>query len=84
MVIFGLVPLLVWTGLAMSETFTAAYPIAATSLGGRQTARTLHFIATLLLSLFVFVHVVMVIRAGLVSRVGAMITGRATPPGDSR
>lgn len=83
-VIFGLVPLLVWTGLAMSDAFTSAYPIVVTSLGGRQSARTLHFAATLLLALFVIVHVLMVIRAGFVSRVGAMISGYAAPRAETR
>jgi thiosulfate reductase cytochrome b subunit len=75
-VIFVLFPLMIWTGLAMSDGVAAGYPVMVTSLGGRQSARTLHFAATVLVSLFAIVHVVMVIRAGLVSRVGAMITGR--------
>jgi len=77
LIIFGLFPLVVWTGLAMSDAVVAGYPAVVTPLGGRQTARTLHFFVTLLLSAFLLVHVVMVIRAGFTSRVGAMITGRA-------
>jgi thiosulfate reductase cytochrome b subunit len=75
-VIFVLFPLVIWTGLAMSPAFTSAYPATVTLLGGRQSARTLHFLDTIALTLFLFVHVVMVWRAGFKSRMRAMITGK--------
>lgn len=75
-VIFGLVPLIIWTGLAMSPAFDAALPAAVTVLGGRQSARTLHFLLSVSLVAFVSVHVVMVWLAGFRRRVAAMITGR--------
>ena len=75
-VIFVLFPLVIWTGLAMSPAFTSAVPITASALGGRQSARTIHFLVSALLLLFVVVHVVMVILAGFGSRMRAMITGR--------
>ena len=78
-VVFVLFPLIIWTGLDMSDTFAAAVPSAVTSLGGRQSARTLHFVVTILLMLFLFVHVTMVYRAGFVRRVRAMITGHTGP-----
>jgi thiosulfate reductase cytochrome b subunit len=53
--------------------------MAVTSLGGRQSARTLHFFVSLALTLFLLVHVVMIFLAGFKSRMGAMITGRVTP-----
>ncbi len=74
-VIFGLIPLVIWTGLAMSPAFTAAFPLSVVALGGRQTARTLHFFVTWALLLFVVVHVAMVSAAGFKSRMRAMITG---------
>jgi thiosulfate reductase cytochrome b subunit len=76
-VIFGLIPLLIWTGLAMSPAFTAAVPAAVVALGGRQSARTLHFIVSGALLLFVVLHVAMVSMAGFRSRMRAMITGHA-------
>jgi thiosulfate reductase cytochrome b subunit len=76
LVIFVLFPLVIWTGLAMSPGFTSAVPSAVSILGGRQTARTLHFFVSGFLVLFLFVHVFMVFLAGFRSRVGAMITGR--------
>ncbi len=75
-VIFVLFPLVIWTGLAMSPAFTSAVPAAVTLLGGRQSARTLHFIVSGLLVLFLVVHVGMVILAGFRNRMRAMITGR--------
>ncbi|MDH4065449.1 MAG: cytochrome b/b6 domain-containing protein [Acidobacteriota bacterium] len=75
-VVFALFPLVVWTGLAMSDGFVARWPGTVTVLGGRQSARTLHFAVTVLLSLFLLVHLAMVYRVGFARRVRAMITGR--------
>jgi thiosulfate reductase cytochrome b subunit len=76
-VVFILFPLVIWTGLAMSPAFVSAFPATVTLLGGRQTARTLHFFVSLALLLFLLVHVGMVFLAGFKSRMRAMITGRA-------
>ena len=75
-VIFVLFPLIIWTGLAMSPAFVSAVPATVTLLGGQQSARTIHFFVSLLLLLFVLVHVVMVCLAGFRRRTRAMITGR--------
>ncbi|HUK19349.1 MAG TPA: cytochrome b/b6 domain-containing protein [Bryobacteraceae bacterium] len=75
-VIFILFPLVVWTGLAMSPAFVSAVPAAVNILGGQQSARTIHFFVSILLTLFLFVHVIMVWMAGFGNRVRAMITGR--------
>ena len=76
-VIFVLFPLVIWTGLALSPGFNAAFPWFVDVLGGRQSARTLHFLDSIALLLFLIVHVVMVAWAGFWSRTRAMITGRA-------
>jgi len=76
LVVFGLFPLVIWTGLAMSPAIAAAVPAAVTVLGGQQSARTIHFFVSVFLVLFLLVHVVMVGLAGFRSRVRAMITGR--------
>ena len=75
-VIFILFPLVIWTGLAMSPAFDSAIPVTVTLLGGRQSARTLHFLVSLALVAFLFVHVFLVWRAGFISRMRAMITGK--------
>jgi thiosulfate reductase cytochrome b subunit len=74
-VIFVMFPVMIWTGLAMSPSFTAAFPAIAASLGGRQSARTIHFFVTWLLLLFLFVHVTMVALSGFRKRMRTMITG---------
>jgi thiosulfate reductase cytochrome b subunit len=76
LVIFALFPLVIWTGLAMSPAFTSAFPASVTLLGGRQSARTIHFFVAVSLMLFLLVHVGMVWFVGFRSRVRTMITGR--------
>jgi thiosulfate reductase cytochrome b subunit len=77
-VIFVLFPLVIWTGLALSPSFVSAFPASVELLGGRQSARTLHFFVTWLLVLFVVVHVAMIALAGFWTRTRGMITGGAT------
>jgi thiosulfate reductase cytochrome b subunit len=75
--VFVLFPLVIWTGLAMAPAFTAVFPWTVDVLGGRQSARTLHFFVTIALVAFTIVHVAMIIVAGFRSRMRAMITGEA-------
>jgi thiosulfate reductase cytochrome b subunit len=74
-VIFVLFPLMIWTGLAMSPAFTAVAPWSVELIGGRQTARTLHFFLTGALVLFLIAHVAMIVIEGFRSRMTGMITG---------
>jgi thiosulfate reductase cytochrome b subunit len=76
-VIFVLFPLVIWTGLAMSPAIASAFPAAVSALGGQQSARTIHFVVTVFLVLFLLVHIMMICLAGLKNRMRAMITGRA-------
>jgi len=80
LVIFVLFPLMIWTGLAMSPGFTAAFPATVTVFGGQQSARTIHFFVTVALVLFLLVHILMVWLAGFGNRMRAMITGHPGPP----
>jgi len=80
-VIFVLFPLVLWTGLALSPVFEGAFPAAVMLLGGRQSARTLHFFLTWALVAFLAVHLVMIAVHGFWRLTRAMLTGRAaTPP----
>jgi thiosulfate reductase cytochrome b subunit len=81
-VLFGLLPLIILTGLAMSPTMNAAIPLLADALGGRQTARTLHFAAMLLLVGFFVVHMLMILAAGPINEMRSIVTGwyRTDPP----
>ena len=74
-VVFILFPLILWTGLAMSNAFNAAFPLPVALLGGRQTARTLHFFDTIALVLFLFVHLFMITVSGFKNKVWGMIAG---------
>jgi thiosulfate reductase cytochrome b subunit len=74
--IFVFVPLMFLTGIAQSPGFTAAMPALLDLFGGRQTARTLHTIGTVVLVLFVLVHLLEVVSAGFVKQVRSMITGK--------
>jgi thiosulfate reductase cytochrome b subunit len=76
-VIFVLFPLVIWTGLAMSPAIASAFPPAVTVFGGQQSARTIHFLVSVFLLLFLVVHILMVCLAGFRNRMRAMITGRA-------
>lgn len=80
-VFFILFPLIVATGLTMSPGMDAAWPWLLDLFGGRQTARTIHFITMALLVAFFIVHIVMVLAAGPVNELRSMITGwyRASP-----
>jgi len=46
-VIFGLFPLVIWTGLAMSPAIMSAFPFLVSVLGGQQSARTIHFFVSI-------------------------------------
>ena len=77
-VVFGLFPLVIWTGLAMSPAITSVFPAIVTVFGGQQSARTIHFFVSVALVSFLFVHIAMVCLAGFKNRMRAMITGQAT------
>ncbi|WP_338426654.1 cytochrome b/b6 domain-containing protein [Sphingopyxis kveilinensis] len=76
-VIFLLLPVMLLTGLTMSPGVTAAFPELFWMFGGRQSARTIHFLTATLLVAFVLVHVWQVILTGASAQIRAMITGRA-------
>jgi thiosulfate reductase cytochrome b subunit len=81
-VIFVLLPLVVVAGLAMSPRLDAVYAGWVDLLGGRQSARSLHFIAAAGLLLFTLIHLFEVIVAGVWNEVRSMITGWYTVPAD--
>ena len=81
-VIFLALPLMVLTGLAMSPAMDAAWPWLLDLFGGRQSARSIHFICAGLLLGFILVHLIMVLLAGPINEVGSMITGRFRVPPD--
>ena len=75
-VILILLPLMVLTGLCMSPGFNAVAPWLVDVFGGRQSARTIHFLSASGLVLFLAVHVVLVGLSGLWNNLRSMVTGR--------
>ena len=73
--IFVVLPLVILAGLAMSPGMDAAFPWLVDLFGGRQTARTIHFICATLIVLFVIVHVLLVLLSGVWNNIRSMITG---------
>jgi thiosulfate reductase cytochrome b subunit len=81
-VFFVLFPLIILTGLTMSPGMDAAWPWLLDIFGGRQTARTIHFVVMVLLVLFFVVHLIMVLLAGPLNELRSMLTGwYRTSPG---
>jgi thiosulfate reductase cytochrome b subunit len=74
--VLALIILMVLTGLSMSPGVDAFAPVLPALFGGRQSARTVHWICANLIVLFVVVHVVEVFIAGPLNEIGSMITGR--------
>jgi thiosulfate reductase cytochrome b subunit len=75
-VVVVLLPAMVLTGLTMSPGVDAAVPWLLDLFGGRQSARTIHFVSASLLVLFVLVHLAMVVLSGVWNNLRSMITGR--------
>lgn len=75
-VIIVLLPMMVLTGLTMSPGIDAVFPALVDLFGGRQSARTIHFMTATFLVLFVLVHVAMVVLSGPWNNMRSMITGR--------
>lgn len=81
-------PMMLITGLSMSPGFNAIGGVLLEIMGGRQSARTLHFISAGLIVGFIIVHVGLVIWTGLFNNMRAMVTGwfiiEPGPSGDER
>jgi len=79
-VIFVLLPGIVVMGWAMSPWIDSLWPGWVDLVGGRQSARTLHFVFAFALLAFVLVHVFEVMISGLWNNLRSMITGRYVVP----
>jgi len=79
-VIFVALPLIILTGIAMSPGMNAAWPWLLDVMGGRQSARSIHFLVAGALAMFTIVHLALVILAGPWNEVRSMLTGRWRVP----
>ena len=74
-VFFILAPLVVLTGFAMAPQIGVAFNWLPALFGGRQSARSFHFIMAFLFAFFTLGHIVMVITTGVVNNMRSMVTG---------
>lgn len=74
-VLFLFLPVLILTGLAMAPGMDAAWPWLTQIWGGRQSARSIHFIAAWATAAFFLIHIAMVVLAGPINELRSMITG---------
>ena len=71
-----LLPLAILMGFAMSPWLDSLWPGWVDVFGGRQSARTIHFVVAWLLVAFVLIHVFEVIVSGFWNHLRSMLTGR--------
>jgi Ni/Fe-hydrogenase b-type cytochrome subunit len=83
-IVFLALPLAILTGLALSPAMAAAWPWLLDLFGGRQSARSLHFLAMIAIAGFTIVHLALVILAGPVNEVRSMLTGTWKVPEEDR
>jgi Ni/Fe-hydrogenase b-type cytochrome subunit len=81
-VIFILIPLVILTGLCLSPGFNAVMHWPLDLMGGRSSARSIHFICAGLIAAFIVVHLTLVLLAGPYNEVRSMITGYFRVPHD--
>jgi thiosulfate reductase cytochrome b subunit len=74
-VLFGLLPLMLITGLTMSPGMDARLHFLTVVFGGRQSARTLHFFTAAAIVLFFLIHILAVVAAGPLTEMRSMVTG---------
>ena len=74
-VLLVIFPLIIATGLTMSPGMNAAWPWLLDIFGGRQTARTIHFLCMAALVVFFLIHIFMVLAAGPLNEMRSIITG---------
>lgn len=86
-VLFVALPLMIATGLSMSPSMNAFAPWLPELFGGRQSARTIHFLVMLALVAFFVVHMAMILAAGPLNELRSIVTGwyridKETPDAD--
>jgi Ni/Fe-hydrogenase b-type cytochrome subunit len=70
-----LTPLVLLTGIAMSPQLNVAFNWLPAVFGGRQSARSIHFILAFAFLFFTFGHVFMVLTTGFFNNMRSMVTG---------
>ncbi len=83
-VLLVLLPLVILTGLTMSPALNAAFPVLLDLFGGRQSARSIHFLCASGLAAFIAAHLLMVLLAGPLNELRSMVTGWYRLPQEKR
>ncbi|PNQ76798.1 hypothetical protein BA950_06115 [Erythrobacter sp. SAORIC-644] len=68
-------PMMIFTGISISPGMEPTFGWLVDLLGGRQSARSLHFIFAFAIAGFFIVHVLLVILSGPIGQMRDMITG---------
>ena len=81
-VVFVLLPMLILTGLSLSPGFNAVLHWPLDLMGGRASARSIHFVAAALIAGFILLHLTLVVLAGPYNETRSIVTGRYRVPPD--
>jgi len=74
-VVFILLPLMIFSGMAISPGMSASWAWLLDIFGGRQSARSIHFLCASALCAFTLIHILLVLLTGPFGQMRAMIFG---------
>ena len=74
-VVFVFGPLAIMTGIAMSPAVVSRFPWYARIFGGRQSARSIHFLTMFSFLAFLVVHVTLIVMTGFVRNMNHIVMG---------
>jgi len=75
LVLFVGLPLMILTGLTLAPAMNTAFPWLLDLFGGRQSARSLHFVIAWALFGFFLAHIAAVLLSGPIRQIGDMVFG---------
>jgi DMSO/TMAO reductase YedYZ molybdopterin-dependent catalytic subunit/thiosulfate reductase cytochrome b subunit len=78
--VFMVAPITIATGVAMSPSITGRFPWYLKVFGGRQPARSIHFLCMLAFTAFLLMHVLMVVLHGFGRELGLIVLGQSIDP----
>ncbi len=74
-IVFLVAPMMILTGLCMSPALIARFPWYPRLFGGRQAARSLHFIGLVILVSYIAIHITLVLAVHFFDNIGNMVFG---------
>jgi methionine sulfoxide reductase catalytic subunit len=79
-IVFIIAPITIATGVAMSPSITGRFPWYLKIFGGRQPARSIHFLCMLAFTAFIIMHVLMVVLHGFGRELALIVLGQTSNP----